>query len=173
MPRLPTEAGESHTARVTKQGRVRNRSSALHDLSAQQINIEITVFGGDGVKVTPVPIPNTEVKLDCADGTAWAAVWESRTPPDFFKTHPCITEMQGWVFYLGGFFTSGQKEKMTVKNLKRRENKNFFSCFSRLSRSKKNGDDDKTANNAPIPPLYLVCSKWRITLVFGFLATLA
>ena len=27
---------------------------------------------------TPVPIPNTEVKLSCADGTAPGAEWESR-----------------------------------------------------------------------------------------------
>ncbi len=33
---------------------------------------------------TPVPIPNTEVKLFCSDDTAGAAPWESRTPP----THP-------------------------------------------------------------------------------------
>jgi hypothetical protein len=30
---------------------------------------------------TPVPISNTEVKTFIADGTAWVAVWESRTPP--------------------------------------------------------------------------------------------
>jgi hypothetical protein len=27
----------------------------------------------------------TEVKLFSADGTAWAAGWESRTPPNFFQ----------------------------------------------------------------------------------------
>ena len=41
-------------------------------------------FGGDSEEATPVPIPNTEVKLLSADGTAWEAVWESRTPPKFF-----------------------------------------------------------------------------------------
>ena len=35
-------------------------------------------------EVTPVPIPNTEVKLTCADGTAREAVWESRSSPAFF-----------------------------------------------------------------------------------------
>ena len=43
--------------------------------------IERPIFGGDGEEVTPVPIPNTEVKLFSADGTARAAGWESRTPP--------------------------------------------------------------------------------------------
>ena len=31
--------------------------------------------------VTPVPIPNTEVKHTYADGTAWETVWESRSQP--------------------------------------------------------------------------------------------
>ncbi len=37
--------------------------------------------GGYCNEATPVPIPNTEVKLICADGTAWATAWESRLPP--------------------------------------------------------------------------------------------
>ncbi len=40
-------------------------------------------FSGDFVeRVTPVPIPNTEVKPLRADGTAWEAAWESRKSPD-------------------------------------------------------------------------------------------
>ena len=39
-------------------------------------------FGGYSVRETPGPIPNPEAKLHCADGTAPARVWESRTPPD-------------------------------------------------------------------------------------------
>ena len=31
---------------------------------------------------TPVPIPNTMVKPQAADGTALETVWESRWPPD-------------------------------------------------------------------------------------------
>ena len=38
-------------------------------------------LGGYAEGVTPVPIPNTEVKPLWADGTARAAVWESRSPP--------------------------------------------------------------------------------------------
>ena len=37
--------------------------------------------GGYSNEATPVPIPNTVVKLVYADGTAWATVWESRSPP--------------------------------------------------------------------------------------------
>jgi len=43
-------------------------------------------FSGDFVeRVTPVPIPNTEVKPLGADGTAREAVWESRTSPGLFS----------------------------------------------------------------------------------------
>ncbi len=44
-----------------------------------------TDFGGHGGGVTPVPIPNTEVKPSSADGTWDESPWESRTPPDFFR----------------------------------------------------------------------------------------
>ena len=42
-----------------------------------------TVSGGDLEEATPDPIPNSEVKLFGADGTAREAVWESRTLPGF------------------------------------------------------------------------------------------
>ncbi len=40
-------------------------------------------YGGHSKEDPPVPIPNTEVKLFSADGTARATVWESRSPPFF------------------------------------------------------------------------------------------
>ena len=49
------------------------------------IKIDIKQFSGDIVdRVTPVPIPNTEVKPIRADDTASFQVWESRKPPDLF-----------------------------------------------------------------------------------------
>src|SRR5262245_19567119 len=42
--------------------------------------------GGHRIRVTPVPIPNTEVKPDTADGTAWETVWESRSLPAVIQT---------------------------------------------------------------------------------------
>ena len=33
------------------------------------------------MKVTPVPIPNTKVKLQCANGTAGVTLWESKSSP--------------------------------------------------------------------------------------------
>ena len=41
--------------------------------------------GDNSEEVTPVPIPNTEVKLLSADDTWWEAAWESRTLPVFIK----------------------------------------------------------------------------------------
>ena len=35
--------------------------------------------------VTPVPIPNTMVKTQAADGTALETVWESRWLPNLLK----------------------------------------------------------------------------------------
>src|SRR5256885_13069238 len=43
------------------------------------------VSGGDIDEATPDPIPNSEVKLVGADGTAREAVWESRTLPGFIR----------------------------------------------------------------------------------------
>ena len=51
---------------------LRRPSAALH---------LTTDFGGHGGGVTPVPIPNTEVKPSSADGTWVERPWESRTPP--------------------------------------------------------------------------------------------
>src|SRR3990172_9051951 len=44
--------------------------------------------GGHRSRVTPVPIPNTEVKPATADGTAWETVWESRSLPAVIHEEP-------------------------------------------------------------------------------------
>ena len=44
--------------------------------------------GGHRRGVTPVPIPNTEVKPSTADGTAWVTAWESRSLPGLFPKRP-------------------------------------------------------------------------------------
>ncbi len=48
----------------------------------------LSLVGGYSVEATPVPIPNTTVKLYCADGTAGVARWESTSPPAHFWAHP-------------------------------------------------------------------------------------
>ena len=47
--------------------------------------------GGHRIRVTPVPIPNTEVKPDTADGTAWETAWESRSLPALFTKGPRVS----------------------------------------------------------------------------------
>ena len=41
--------------------------------------------GGHRSRVTPVPIPNTEVKPATVDGTVWETAWESRSLPGVFS----------------------------------------------------------------------------------------
>lgn len=48
----------------------------------------ITFVGDDCVEATPVPIPNTAVKLYSADGTAGVARWESTTLPALYWEAP-------------------------------------------------------------------------------------
>ena len=43
---------------------------------------------------TPVPIPNTMVKTQAADGTALETVWESRWTPDYKRK-----KKQGFFIY--------------------------------------------------------------------------
>lgn len=43
-----------------------------------------TIFGGNSEKVTPVPIPNTVVKLLCADDTWRVTARESKSSPELF-----------------------------------------------------------------------------------------
>ncbi len=57
-------------------------SSAIFNIP--MITSKIRNFaGGYRVEATPVPIPNTEVKLHIADGTARVTGWESRSLPAF------------------------------------------------------------------------------------------
>src|SRR5688572_2959640 len=48
--------------------------------------------GGHRGRVTPVPIPNTEVKPATADGTACVGVWESRSLPGVVYRSPLHLE---------------------------------------------------------------------------------
>ena len=46
----------------------------------------IQVSGGNNEKDTPVPIPNTEVKLLSADDTWLATARENRSPPELYSS---------------------------------------------------------------------------------------
>ena len=62
--------------------------------------LRYTIFlGGNSERVTPLPIPNREVKPFYADGTARETRWESRSlPGDYLKTAYIILYMP---FFLG------------------------------------------------------------------------
>ncbi len=52
--------------------------------------------GGHRSRVTPVPIPNTEVKPATADGTAWETAWESRSLPGVILEARCLNEQRAF-----------------------------------------------------------------------------
>ena len=56
-------------------------------------------LGGNAEGVTPVPIPNTEVKPLRADDTAWVAMWESRSPPGINSIAPSILVIDGAIAF--------------------------------------------------------------------------
>src|SRR5688500_16002239 len=90
--------------------------------------------GGHRGWVTPVPIPNTEVKPTTADGTACAGVWESRSLPGLFWGKPASTD--------AGFFF------LTHTSLR--------GCNARLHREQRNSRGRNTQRNAhrPVPNLH-------------------
>ena len=65
-------------------GTVSRRGSRRSSLAHSRSCFGFVFPGGNSGEATPVPIPNTEVKLSRADGTAGATLWESRTLPGFF-----------------------------------------------------------------------------------------
>src|SRR5437588_7758631 len=56
--------------------------------------------GGHRIRVPPVPIPNTEVKPDTADGTAWETVWESRSLPAVIQQSPTWKSRRAFFLYV-------------------------------------------------------------------------
>ena len=75
--------------------------------------------GDNSKEATPDPIPNSEVKLFCVDGTARVTVWESRTSPAFFYDFPPIP-LHEW----RGDKTSDEKEKAKKKKEDAEKEKN-------------------------------------------------
>ena len=61
---------------------MRRKDDKLQILSKELVTFLVAMRLG----VTPVPIPNTMVKTQAADGTALETVWESRWMPDPLKT---------------------------------------------------------------------------------------
>ena len=59
--------------------------------------LERKVSGDHSGRVTPVPIPNTEVKPACADGTWGETPWESRSSPEFISDNAHLQPRVGIV----------------------------------------------------------------------------
>ena len=55
--------------------------------------------GGNGIEDPPVPIPNTEVKLNCVDGTWRVTARESRTLPDYFFFYNKYSSIENAIFF--------------------------------------------------------------------------
>ena len=64
------------------------RREGQHRRSIILLRILIRFSGGYCGGVTPDPIPNSEVKPSCADGTAGETLWESRSLPDLWAGSP-------------------------------------------------------------------------------------
>ena len=65
-----------------------SREVALRSVAEFGLRCNPKFSGGDIEEVPPDPIPNSEVKLFGADGTALATVWESRSLPEFSPITP-------------------------------------------------------------------------------------
>src|SRR4029078_142684 len=76
------ERARSHPGLGLRTVLPRNGRAALSEQAVWTLDPALSEC--DIEEVTPDPIPNSEVKLFGADGTAREAVWESRTPPGFF-----------------------------------------------------------------------------------------
>ena len=68
----------SNPAGVTKEKALdkREKRSIIKEVSGE--TWEWKIVGVDCDEGPPVPIPNTEVKLICADNTWWVTAWEDR-----------------------------------------------------------------------------------------------
>ena len=76
------------------------------------------VSGDRTERVTPVPIPNTEVKPLWADGTARAIVWETRSLPGLNQKPRCAIMMAHRGFLLFGeiYFAVPVNDRLFEKN---------------------------------------------------------
>ena len=53
-------------------------------------------YSDDNIEEIPVPIPNTEVKLYCAEDICGLPCWENRLSPDFFYCIAKIFDFYCW-----------------------------------------------------------------------------
>ena len=72
----------------------RGQAFFLCGFEGAKLSVKITpaqhnISGDNSLRVPPVPIPNTEVKPQRADGTWLATARESRSSPDSIKRRSC------------------------------------------------------------------------------------
>ena len=72
---------------------------------------------------TPVPIPNTTVKTQAADGTMLETAWESRWVPEY------LLKSLTRVFYIERTYLNGWRER---RNLCSASGKDVLTYFSRV-----------------------------------------
>ncbi len=88
---------------------------------------EIKFLGGHSSEVTPDPIPNSEVKLTSADGTAGETLWESRSPPRFrFKTGKCLKPLPRFQFFLEHLLSNPRIRFLPASDLRWRSIFEFY-----------------------------------------------
>ena len=85
------------------------KGQAKHETPSPKPTKRPYLHKAPSLTTTPDPIPNSEVKLFCVDGTARVTVWESRTSPAFFYELPPLPPIHEW---RGGlkFFSSETKK---------------------------------------------------------------
>ena len=72
--------------------------------SFEGTNLQVNISGGNGAEVTPVPIPNTEVKLCYAENTWWVTAREDKSPPEYIQKTKEYSSKFGreYMIYSGG-----------------------------------------------------------------------
>ena len=65
--------------------KVSRKGSFTQDMFSFECATLRIICGDNSKEVTPVPIPNTEVKLLSAYDTWWETAWESKTLPLWLK----------------------------------------------------------------------------------------
>ena len=71
----------SQRRRVTNVG---SREKSLYSFEGVKAHRKVNISGDNNGEATPVPIPNTEVKLSSAYDTWLVTARENRSPPDLY-----------------------------------------------------------------------------------------
>ena len=87
-----------HVCWGTRRAHLRRQMPSRSSVAGCPLPAAYKFPGGHRGGVTPVPIPNTEVKPSTADGTAGAGLWESRSLPGIYRSPEHLHDAQGFFF---------------------------------------------------------------------------